>query len=415
MEGVCFRRVEVLTMDAGKVAELARLKQRVAELEAELGLRSGPGRAPAAPPSSSEELLPLVLEYASDMISVHAGNGDYLYASPAITELLGWDASEVVGCNAYELIHPEDLAHIAESHASHQQGEPQSAALRRRTYRLRTKDGGWRWVETTTRSHHEGGLQQIVCVTRDAQAQVDAQEALLEANSRLEHFAAAVAHDLKAPLMVVSAHASLVEITAGDDLSQDQRQRLGRIRHAAEGMGAQIDALLTWARSGQEARPDTPTDLNDLVGEVLGTLALEIESRGAKVQVDSLPVVPLDPSLGRVLFQNLIGNALKYGREGVEPEIRIEARQGEEAWDLSVVDNGRGIAHSDQERIFGMFQRGANTEPGGHGVGLAMCARIAELHNGRLTVESERGEGTTFHVHLPSLEGSGGEDLSARR
>lgn len=402
-------------MDAAKVAELARLKQRVAELEEALGLRAGPGRAPVSPTERAEELLPLVLEYASDMISIHAGNGDYLYASPAITELLGWDPSEVVGCNAYELIHPEDLAHIAESHASHQEGEPEDAALRRRTYRLRTRDGGWRWVETTTRSHHEEGLQQIICVTRDAQAQVDAQEALLEANSRLEHFAAAVAHDLKAPLMVVSAHASLVEITAGESLSDDQRQRLGRIRHAAEGMGAQIDALLTWARSGQEARPETPTDLNELVGEVLGTLALEIESRGARVQVEPLPVVLLDPSLGRVLFQNLIGNALKYGRDGVEPEIHIGARRVEAKWDLSVADNGRGIAPSDQERIFGMFQRGANTEPGGHGVGLAMCARIAELHNGHLTVESERGSGTTFHVHLPSGPAGRRGELSGRR
>jgi len=162
-----------------------------------------------------------------------------------------------------------------------------------------------------------------------------------------------------------------------------------------------ITDLLAFSRVGTRAGVFEPTDLNRLLDEVLQDLCPGIMEAGAVVTRDPLPILPVDPTQFAQLFQNLIGNALKF-RSEKPPEIHVGARHEPHGWCFSVCDNGIGIDPQYQDRIFLIFQRlHTRRQYPGTGIGLAICKRIVERHGGKMWVESQVDRGATFYFTFP--------------
>jgi light-regulated signal transduction histidine kinase (bacteriophytochrome) len=163
-----------------------------------------------------------------------------------------------------------------------------------------------------------------------------------------------------------------------------------------------INDLLGYSRVTTQGKPFVPTDVEGVFDRVLQNLKIAIEESGAKVTHDPLPTVKADGVQLERLFQNLVGNAIKYRDKHVVPEVHVSAVRQDQEWIFSIRDNGIGINPQYYEKIFGIFQRlHTREEYSGTGIGLAVCKKIVERHGGRIFVESEEGKGSTFFFSLP--------------
>jgi len=179
-----------------------------------------------------------------------------------------------------------------------------------------------------------------------------------------------------------------------------------------------IQGLLSFSRVTTKAKPFEPVNLSDVVSEVTSDLEARVAETGGRIEVSDLPVIDADPLQMRQLLQNLVGNALKFRKEETAPEVRIHAEtvSGEEACDgdmyrIVVEDNGIGFDQKYRDRIFGVFQRlHGRQEYEGSGIGLSICKRIVERHNGTITAESVPGEGTRFIIMMPAHQAKGGNN-----
>jgi light-regulated signal transduction histidine kinase (bacteriophytochrome) len=237
-----------------------------------------------------------------------------------------------------------------------------------------------------------------------------ANQALRQSNDDLEQFAYAASHDLQEPLRMVSIYSQLLKEEYGNELDG---QALSYIEFAVNGatrMSNLLRALLAYSRVANAApQALEKADARSAVSAALMNLATTIESSGARIDVSDLPMVRI-PEIHLVqLFQNLIGNGLKYSKEeyppGERPQIRIAAtRRPDNSWLFSVGDNGIGIESEYLTQIFGIFKRlhGAGFE--GTGIGLALCQKIVERAGGRIWAESEPGAGSTFFFTLPGVD-----------
>jgi NO-binding membrane sensor protein with MHYT domain/nitrogen-specific signal transduction histidine kinase len=226
-------------------------------------------------------------------------------------------------------------------------------------------------------------------------------EELSRSNAELERFAYIVSHDLKEPLRSITGFSGLLQRKLGHDLQPDAKQYLDFIVDGARHMQSLIDGLLDYARAGASQEAMRPVDLDPLVSKVLTQLAVSIEEAGGEVSVEPLPNVQGDPLRLCQLFQNLIGNALKF-RSEAPPRVHVQAEDAGAFWRLAVRDNGIGIDAKHRQRVFEVFQRlHGREEYAGTGIGLAICKKIVESHGGRIWIESEPGRGTTFFFTLP--------------
>jgi len=234
----------------------------------------------------------------------------------------------------------------------------------------------------------------------------EANRQLRSRNRELEEFADAASHDLKEPLRKISSFADLIETEFRDQLPEAVHRYLDRIQHASIRTSELIRDLLSYSRVEAEADAKSTVDLNRIVREVLIDLEVPIAESNAHLEVGELPAVRGHQTQLRQLFQNLIGNALKFHRPDSAPHVRISAEltsgEGEPPlWCLTVSDNGIGFDRQYAERIFVPFQRlhEKGTFPG-TGMGLAICRRIVERHHGEITAESAEGEGATFRFTI---------------
>ena len=224
---------------------------------------------------------------------------------------------------------------------------------------------------------------------------------LEESNRRLEQFAYAASHDLQEPLRMVSSYLQLLDGRYEDVLDEDGQEYLDYAVDGAERMREMIDGLLAYSRVGMQGGEFTPTDCNAVVDEVQETLQVSIEESNAEITTDSLPTVHADESQLAQVFQNLLSNAIKYNGDG-PPQIHIAAEENQREWVITVNDNGIGMDPDEADTIFDVFQRlHSREEHAGTGIGLALCERIIERHDGRIEVDSEPGEGSTFSFTLP--------------
>jgi light-regulated signal transduction histidine kinase (bacteriophytochrome) len=225
-------------------------------------------------------------------------------------------------------------------------------------------------------------------------------------NEDLQQFAFAASHDLQEPLRTVSTFVSLLEETAADKLTTKERGYLKYIAEGSQRMRALIGDLLRYSQVGQKPAATQLVDLNTVLTWVLQDLRERIAESGANITHDALPSVIGDKEQLGELLQNLIGNAIKYARPGVQPVIQVSAAKENQGWVIRVHDNGLGLDSDYFQTIFAPFKRLHGKEIPGTGIGLAICRRVVEAHGGRIWVESVLALGSTFCFSLPADYGA---------
>ncbi|OBA83142.1 histidine kinase [Mycobacterium sp. 1164966.3] len=249
-------------------------------------------------------------------------------------------------------------------------------------------------------------------VSRSATAQLDEQTAeLRRSNAELEQFAYVASHDLQEPLRKVTSFCQLLEKRYGDKLDDRASEYIGYAVDGAKRMQVLINDLLSFSRVGRLGTMSAQVDLDDALDAALANLATAIEESDAQIvrPEHGLPQITGDPMLLTMLWQNLIGNAVKFRREDRSPHVVIECRQRTDDIVVTVTDNGIGIAPEFTDKVFLIFQRLHGRDVyGGTGLGLALCKKIVEHHGGTIGIDTSYTDGTRFEFTLCTAE-SGAE------
>lgn len=319
-------------------------------------------------------------------------------------------------------------------------------------FRLRCEDGSHRWilsqgtaqfdaddvpvrmigvhVDVTERKQHEVMLQQLNEAlaerTDELQDRTDelgrANQLLTQSNRELEEFAYVASHDLQEPLRKIQAFGDLLASQYRDDLGDEGRDYLDRMHRAAGRMQALISDLLALSRVVRKGSAFESVDLNAVARSVLDDLEARIDETGGCVDVGEMPVLEADPTQMRQLFQNLIGNGLKYRRPDVAPRVVVAAEPlngrdmdasspATRVWRISVDDNGVGFDPMYAEQIFQPFQRlHGRSEFEGTGMGLSICRKIVERHGGTLVAMGRPDDGAEFVVTIPEVQNTGNHE-----
>lgn len=227
-------------------------------------------------------------------------------------------------------------------------------------------------------------------------------------NQELRDFTSIASHDLQEPLRKIQTFGELLQQRSGPNLDERGNDYIQRMQRAAERMQTLISDLLAYSRITAHVRPFTRLDLNLVVKQVLADLDLQIEQTRAVVQVGDLPEIDADQFQMNQLFQNLVGNALKFHKQGCPPVVRIFSEHAQEPslqnglCEIHIEDEGVGFNEKYLERIFQPFQRLHSREKfEGTGMGLTICRKIVDRHGGSITAHSTAGKGTTFIIRLP--------------
>ncbi|MEA1941257.1 MAG: PAS domain S-box protein [Pseudomonadota bacterium] len=248
----------------------------------------------------------------------------------------------------------------------------------------------------------EGRPLRSYAVMTDVTALREAHEKLERSNEELDRFATVASHDLQEPLRKIAAFSGLTRRRYGEQLDEDGRRNLDFLVDAAHRMQRLIDDLLTYSRLASQPLERQPVDVSAVIARAMENLDAVIAESEARITVGEMPVVKADTVLLTQIFQNLIGNALKY-RSYAIPEIDLSARRDGDRWIFAVSDNGIGLDVKFAEKIFAPFQRLHSHEAyPGTGIGLAMVRQSIERHGGDIWVESEPGSGATFLFTLPA-------------
>ncbi len=231
-------------------------------------------------------------------------------------------------------------------------------------------------------------------------------EELMESNAELEQFAYIASHDLQEPLRTVTSFLQLLERDCKDHVSEDGKKYIDFAVDGSVRMKQLIEGLLGVSRVGATDKEMVATDTGEVLQAVLKSMNDSIDKSGAIIEYDEFPSVFADATQLHQLFQNLIGNAIKYCQAG-EPRISIESEFVDGNWQFSVADNGIGIDPKHHHRIFQIFQRlHGREEYSGVGIGLAICKKIVDRHGGRIWLESTVGVGSTFFFTLKQTDHS---------
>jgi PAS domain S-box-containing protein len=240
-------------------------------------------------------------------------------------------------------------------------------------------------------------------ILSDETARKQLQDSLTESNSALEQFAQVASHDLQEPLRTMSAYAQLLSRNYAGKLDADADRIMEFLLSASIRMSALVQDLLAYARLTTEEERPVSVALDEDLEAALTHLGQAIVESGASVTHDPMPTLRVDRGQMVRLFQNLVGNAVKYRHRDRAPVIHISAEQKDSEWVISISDNGIGFEPKYASAIFEPFKRlHSATEYPGTGVGLAICRRIVQAHRGRIWADSRPGEGTTFCFTLPA-------------
>jgi len=223
-------------------------------------------------------------------------------------------------------------------------------------------------------------------------------------NKELEQFVYIASHDLQEPLNTITSFISLIEEEHKDKLDKEGSAYIDYIRESANRMAMLITDILEYSRIGRKSQFEI-MDCNEIVAQVIHDMNATLVETNAKITYGKLPAIRGYPIEIRLLFQNLISNAVKFQKKNVSPDIKISAFEENEFWHFTVKDNGIGIDEKHKDKIFIIFQRLHNLRKyDGTGIGLAHCKKIIELHHGKIWVESVEHEGSTFHFTLSKME-----------
>jgi PAS domain S-box-containing protein len=333
---------------------------------------------------------------------------DYRYemVNPALAQMLGYESAELLNRSFREVTHPDDLLIGQEESAQLFRGELARFQIEKRCI---SRKGDIIWANLNLSSFRDpkgSVLFNLVLVENITERKLAEQELARQAhelalsNADLQQFAYVTSHDLQEPLRNIASFSQMLGRRYQGRLDADADEFIGYIITGVDRMRALIQDLLGYSRVvNSERAPFGPVHISEAVDWALNNLRQTVDASGTTIHMDKLPVVTGDRVLLVQLFQNLVGNAIKY-RSATPPEIWISAEPAGHGWIFSVKDNGIGIDPHYHERIFGVFKRLHGREFPGTGIGLAICRKIVEKHGGKIWVESRSGEGSTFRFTL---------------
>ena len=420
LQGVAFDITGMKEAEQELKALNATLGQRVAERTAVAEARAAALARSEATLRESEERHRLLVEGVKDYAIFRLDpDGRVASWNSGAERIKGYSAAEIVGRHFSTFYPPEDA-----------DGGKTERLLRAAAASGRVEDEGWRvrkdgsrfWanVVITTLYDPDGRLVGFAKVTRDLTAARLADEAVREAQQELEEYARelarsneafgqfgyVVAHDLRQPLRTMKSYIQKLAERYEGRLDEEATNYVSRAVNAADRMRELIDGLLTYSRVRTQGREPVPVACAEAFAAARANLQAAIDESGAVVDAGELPTVLADPTQLVQVFQNLIGNALKFHGDGPS-EVRVSARRQDAEWLIEVADNGIGFEPEYSERIFGLGERlhGASKYPG-HGIGLATCEKIVQRHGGRIWASSPGpGRGATISFTLPAAAG----------
>ncbi len=359
----------------------------------------------------SEQKYRLLADNTLDVIWKMDLDLKFTYVNPAIIDMLGFTTEEWIGSKLPEHCPPEDMQEmqklmtkeiasqekhrwvVFESGFIHKNGTEIPCEVSARI--LFDEDGMPTSMQGTTRDVTERKI---------ARAKLNKTLSdLKRSNTDLEQFAYVASHDLQEPLRMINGYLDLIKRKYKGKLDSDMDNYIELVVSGAYRMQLLIDDLLKYSRVGNHANPLIPTECENILDQSLSNLKTSIDDSGAVVTHDPLPTLIADGSQLVHVFQNLISNAIKF-KDGKPPRIHISAKKDGSEWLFSVADNGIGIEPEFFDRIFVIFQRlHGKSEYSGTGIGLAICKKIVRQHGGRIWVESEIGEGSTFYFTIQGI------------
>ena len=375
------------------VAELTGMRQRVAKLEE---LETERKRVEEVLRESEAKYSALV-ENSRDGIVI-LQDGVMKFVNTASLEIVGYTPEELLGIDFLKVVTPEDREMVMKRYADRMAGKEVPSIYEMALIR---KDGITVPVEVNaTFINYEGRPADLV-VIRDITERKRAEEELRRSNQELEHFAYIASHDLQEPLRMVSSYTQLLAQRYKDKLDADADEFIHYVEDGVSRMRALINGLLVYSRVGTSGAAFELTDCEAAFDCALTNLQVAVDGSGAVITHHPLPVVMADASQLTQVFQNLIGNAIKFCSQEL-PRIHVAAEPRGNEWLFSIRDNGIGIDPQYHDRIFDMSQRlHSRTEYPGSGIGLAICDKVLKRHGGRIWVESQTGKGATFYFTIP--------------
>jgi PAS domain S-box-containing protein len=366
--------------------------------------------------TASRDLLHTTLSSIGEGVVATDAAGRVTFMNGVAEQLTGWKQGEAEG----QLL--QTVFSIVNAETRQPADDPALRALREGTVTglanhtmLASRDGAELPIDDSAAPirNAQGKVIGAVLVFRDISERHRAEEqrqrlnqALLETNQDLQQFAYAASHDLKEPLRTIATCLQLIRRNySGQVLGQEAGELMDRAVAGAQRMHALLEALLEYSQAGEVAEPAIEAvRVDQVVGDAIADLQSAITETGATISVGQLPVVTANPLHLERVFQNLIGNALKY-RSDQSPRIAVSASENGTSWVFTVEDNGIGIQPEYQVQIFGIFKRLHGFEYPGTGMGLAICKKIVDRHGGAIWVESEFGKGSRFSFTLPRAAG----------
>jgi len=370
----------------------------------------------------SEARKHAILETSLDPIITVNHEGVITEFNRAAEQVFGRRRDEVLGTRPSDVLFPPSKTEGHRNRIDRYLSAGEGSLLSKRTEVVAIRASGLPFeAELTMTISQEAGNPVLTFFVRDISLRKRAEEEqrryareLERSNRELEQFAYVASHDLQEPLRKIRTFGDRLAASCGDTLDETGRTCLERMQSAAARMQSLIHGLLTLSRVTTTGADFVSVDLGRTVQEVLSDLEVKIEQSHARIEVGKLPTIQADPLQMRQLLQNLIGNAIKFHREGQPPQIRVSGRYtgGDrdvlggrpepEACEIAVEDDGIGFDTKYLDRIFDVFQRLHPREAHeGTGVGLAICRKIVERHGGEITARSQPGQGATFLVTLP--------------
>jgi PAS domain S-box-containing protein len=360
---------------------------------------------------SSESKYRSLVSNIPDVTWTADRHGNTHFISPNVERIYGFNQEEIYKDPSlwFGRIHPDDLERVKDAFVSlFLDGGSFDVE-----YRLRRRDGEWIWLHDRAMGTYirdgvicADGLFTDITDRKHLEETLSEQtRELARSNAELEQFAYVASHDLQEPLRMVSSYMQLFSRRYKGMLDADADEFIAYAVDGATRMQRLISDLLMYSRVGNKGKEPQPTDCNTILKNALKNLQEAIRESCAKIDVSPMPTIMGDDVQLTQLFQNLIGNAVKF-RGGEPPRVSVGAELQGNFWLISVRDNGIGIEATNFERIFQIFQRlHSRTSYPGTGIGLAVCKKIVERHGGKIWVESESGKGTTFFFTIPSVKG----------
>ncbi|HKK44070.1 MAG TPA: ATP-binding protein, partial [Balneolaceae bacterium] len=363
----------------------------------------------------NEKRMSALFEAATEGIIISDVDGKIVIVNKKTEELFGYSRQELVGKGIETLVPRRyESRHKKYRQQYYKNPEPRPMGQGRDLYGL-TKSEEEFPVEVSLNYFETDEGKFIISNVIDISQRKEAEDQLLKAhrelkqkaielkqsNEELEQFAYVASHDLQEPLRMVASYTQLLARRYKDKLDADANDFIAYAVDGAHRMQQLLNDLLQFSRVGTRAKPFKLVDLKKVVEDALQNIEKLIDENDAEILIGSeFPSLSVDKTQLTQLFQNLVHNAIKF-RGKARPEVRINAEELETHWQFSVADNGVGIPQKYQERIFVIFQRLHNRDKyEGSGIGLAICKKIVERHNGKIWMESTLGKGTTFYFTI---------------